>query len=220
MAIIWKNKLFEYFGAYAKRNDTNKNGLDQGFFERYNMGVGASLDYEITPKIDNFMANLYDPETCLDRYVVYLESMMGYNQDNNTLYLSAVINPNRRNMLKKFRKLCLIRGTKRCYTILLAQLGLAVTFTENFNQYGFDSPVTFDDPIRRFDMRCDTCSTYELALTGTVTMTPTLLEAILSMIAFNEPINATLSVLTYNGSPIGNFLAPDFDYSFDLSFNS
>lgn len=217
--MLFIDKLFDYFGAYDKRSDLNKDVNGRGIWERYNRAIGKSIDNECVTLIDNLMKNIYDPDTCFSRYVQYLESMLGYNKDLNTLYLSPAI-PARRRMLKKILRLYQIKGTKRAYTLLFGMLGFGVTLVENFNDYSFDSPVTFDDPVRRFDMKCDTCSTYVINLTGGGPMTPELLQAVLSIIEFNQPINARLTGLNYNGINIVLPLINDFDFSYDFSFSS
>lgn len=212
--IIWQDKLFSYFGGYDKRSDTNKDNTGAGLFERYNKIVGKSMDNEIYTLVGNLMKNIYDPETCFDRYVVYLESMMGFNQTPAVIYLSQNLTT-RRNMLKKILKLYSIKGTKRCYSILFGMIGVSMVMTENFNEYGFDSSVTFDDEYRTFDGRCDTCSIYTLALTGP-TFSLNIYEAVVSIINFNQPINAVLKSVTYNGDPMT--FNPAFNSSFNNSF--
>lgn len=217
MATLWKDRLFSFFGGYDKRSDTLKDINGFGIWERFNRAIGQSIDYELQGKVDDLIANIYDPETCLDRYVVYLESMMGYNQARNTLYVSPLLSK-RRNVLKKILRFYQIKGTKKAYTLMLSMIGISTTITENFNDYGFDSPVTLDDTLRRFDMRCDTCSTYDLVMTGPA-ITTAIYNAIWSVVMFNEPINAKINVITYNGNvltPPGGY---DFDNSFDNSFN-
>jgi P2-related tail formation protein len=124
--------------------------------------------------------------------------MMGFNEELNTLYLSSTL-AMRRKILQKIAGYYQIKGTLWAYQLQLSVLGCTVVITEHYNDYGFDSPVTFDDTVRRFDMKCSMCSTYELAITGSGSLTAALEAAIRSIIKFNEPINAKLIALTYNG---------------------
>lgn len=217
--ILFIDKLFSYFGSYDKRTDRYKDVNGNGIWERYNKTIGKSIDNEIQTLIDNFLKNIYDPETCYPRYVVYLESMLGYNQRRNTLYIDNLLST-RRNMLKKILRLYQIKGTKRCYTLLFAMLGMTVVFTEYFNDYGFDSAVTLDDPIRTWDMKCDTCSGYELVVTGPNAMSGVIFNGIWSIIMFNQPVNATLMSVTYNGTVLANPNLAEFDASFSNSFTN
>jgi len=217
--MLWIDRLFTFFGNYDKRSDTLKDSNGNGIWERYNKAIGKSLDNEVQVLIDNLMKNIYDPETCYDRYVVYLESMMGYNQKRNTLYIDNLLST-RRNMLKKILRLYQIKGTKRCYDLLFSMLGLTVVYTEYFNDYGFDSAVTLDDPIRTWDMKCDTCSGYTLALTGANPISGILYNGIWSIIMFNQPVNAVLLEVTYNGTALANPVLSEFDASFSNSFTN
>lgn len=203
--------IFELFSKYDKRTDTNKDGDGKGTLERYNECIGVSIDEDVKWYMDNMMENIYDPDLCLSRYVVYLESMFGFNQELNTLYLGADI-ATRRKIVQKFFRWVNIKGTKRAYILQFAMLGLAVDITEYWPEYGFDSPVTLDDVDRRFDMRCATCSAYSIDITTELELTPAMQRAINSIILFNEPINARIKGVTFNGDPLAVGLG---DYNLD-----
>lgn len=193
--------IFKYFTKSDKSLDTSKDINDKGTLERYNETIGADIDV-LTPFIDNIIDNLYNPETCFDRYVPYLESMTGFDIDNGTLYLLPTLDWRRR-VLKHIFRYYHIKGTKRGYEVLFTILGMTMALTEYDNVNSFDSPLTFDDVGRVFDKgRCYACSGYSIDLVGP-TITPELETAILNIIKFNEPINARLVYLKYNSVPIG-----------------
>lgn len=77
------------------------------------------------------------------------------------------------------------------------------TVVEAFDDhYSFDSPVTFDDPVRTFDMQCQPCSTYRVELYGNFVLTQSLFTAIFRAIDYVEPINAKLSGVYFNGNSV------------------
>lgn len=193
--------IFKYFSKSDKRVDSNKDGNNKGTLERFNECIGADID-DLTPFIDSILDNLYNPETCFDRYVPYLESMTGFDIDKGLIYLYQDLDWRRR-VLKHVFRYYNIKGTKKGYEVLFQLLGITMSLTEYDNTNSFDSPLTFDSPGRVFDRgRCFGCSGYTLDLVGP-TLTPELNAAILNIIKFNQPINAILQLLTYNSVPIG-----------------
>lgn len=68
---------------------------------------------------------------------------------------------------------------------------------------GFDATtpyenVKFDDPSRRFDQKCRTCSPYVIRLFGDLPLTEELHNSIFRTIELLEPINAQLAAVFYN----------------------
>jgi hypothetical protein len=205
-----------FYTVFDKRVDNNKDVNGKGTLERFNETIGKDLDENIVPLIENLLEYIYEHETAYDRYVPYMESMFGFKRGNWNLYFTNDLTV-RRKVLKYIQPWHNLRGTERLYHILFGMLGLTLVLVENPAGYGFDSPVTFDDTERRFDSTCPTCSSYTMALTGTVPMTPELLRALESIVEFNEPINAQLISLTYNGNPIG-IGTPDFNNDYNQDF--
>lgn len=203
-----KAKIFSYFGVFDKVNDINKDANDKGTHERFTEIYAGYLDTEILPLIDNLAANNLDNATVLVKYLPYREYEKGVDF---TLYPTEVW---RRRVLKNIQRWHEIKGTKRGYKAMFNVLGLTMTLTEIFGIYGFDSPTTFDDPVRRFDGRCAPCSSYSIALTGYAPMSPALDAAIEAVILFNEPINAILYSWNYTQITSGSF-----NNSFSNSFN-
>jgi len=64
------------------------------------------------------------------------------------------------------------------------------------------------DPVRLFDQRCKSCSDYDVVLSGSITITANVLIWIVNAIKYNEPINAKLRFVTYNGATI---IGPSID---------
>jgi hypothetical protein len=191
----------ELFDPNDTANDINKDVDGKGTNERFNEAIGKAIDEDIMPYIDNLIPNIYNPDLCLDRYVVFLESMLGFNKELNALYVSSDL-ATRRKVLRKILKLYQIKGTTRAYYILFSWLGLTAVITETDNTFGFDSSRTLDDPTRRFDLKCSGCSDYTIALTGAAAISDDLTAGIESIIAWNNPINARLTLVTYNGANI------------------
>lgn len=205
-----------FFTHYDKETDVYKDANDKGVLERYNEIAGWHIDEDIKPLIDNLLQNTIVPATALSRYVPFIESGLGFKRSTNNLYLSGAI-PMRRAVLEVIHKLYDVRGTIKGYEIPFAMLGMtSVVLTEHANIGGFDSLITFDDPVRTFDSTCNVCSEYSIALTGSMAVTTDLLDAISSIIAFNQPINIRLRAITYNG---GSLLThPDFNSDFNNDF--
>lgn len=189
--------IFSLFGSYEHQADVNKDSQGKGTHERFNEIVGKDIDEELKIKVDRIVEYNLDPYTCLDKFIPYLEHRIGV-----TLFLGNSIEM-RRVVLKHYLKWLTIRSTLKCYHTLFGMLGFQANITEYFLNYSFDSPVTFDDEGRVFDMQgCNRCYEYSIALTGSVVITPDLIAAIMSIIKWNEPINAVLKSITYNGNPL------------------
>lgn len=215
--MLFEFNLFErFFTTHDKVTDSYKNNQGKGLLERYNECIGADIDNELKPLIDNLLINILPPATALGRYVPFLESGLGFKRRTNNLYFSQNIQV-RREILEVIDKLDGIRGTSTAYDILFAMLGMSsTTITEYPAGYGFDSHVTFDDDDRTFDSMCPSCSDYSIDLTGSLTINQQILDAITSIITYNQPINARLRDITYNGSSL--FALPDFNTDFNTDF--
>lgn len=201
----------DYFTSYEKESDTKKDAFGKGTLERYNECIGEDIDLEIQPVIDDLVKNTIDPRDNWDRFIPYVEKQMGVN-----VTLEATLTM-RRAVNQVLQRITTIKGTKKALEVLFGMIGISIVLTEHFNEGGFDSALTFDDDIRVFDSgHCPTCSEYSLALTGSAVLGTTLTWIIGNIIDWNEPINATIRTLTYNGTPItaGDFAAADFNVDF------
>lgn len=188
-----KDTIFSYFGQYQVVSDINKDTDGKGTLQRYNESVGAEYDEYLAPLQEELLDNNLVPSTAYVQYLPYLTDRVG-----STLFMGSD-DASKRRVLKYIHRWYSIKGTIRAYQLQLGMLGFTVDIVENFSRYTFDSPTTFDDPVRRFDMSCRTCGDYYINLTGTVIITPEIVEAIFSIIKFNEPIHAHLKGVTYNG---------------------
>lgn len=203
------NRIFgTWFSAEDKRLDENKNIDGEGTLERYNKIIASDYDDNIYPFINEAHDNLVVPRTMLDQYIINREQSLG----NDYLFLAGG-NEMRKRIINYWHRLVDIKGTKRCYELLFSWLGITSTITEAINQGGFDSPNTFDSALRpTFDSgKCSPCSSYTVVLTGDP-LTTAIYNSIFSIINFNEPINAILFGLTYNGVDL--LVAPTYNWNF------
>lgn len=210
--MIIENIFFKLFGNYDKEKDSNKDAEGKGTLERLNLALARDLDTTVYPKITYLIENVLQPAVCFARYIPFLEK--GYG--NHTLFLSADIET-RRKIQKYLLRFYTIKGTIKGYKILFNLLGFEASITEFWGEFTFDSPVTFDDPERRFDMQCMGCSKYCINLTriggGSEEPTDAEVTGILNIISFNEPINARLKCITFDETPIdtGDYSYQDFN---------
>ena len=193
----WSENIWSWFGtAYDildKQGVVDQEG--KGEFERYNEIVGEDIDENIEPLLDALIDNTMLADTMYDRFVALFETTIGM-----TMRLTNGIDL-RRKVLKIAFQLYKIRGTKLGYEVPLRMLGFeSVDIVESWVISSLDSPLTLDDPVRRLDSggRCQSCSGYELRLTGSMELTAEIMRAVGEVIEFNEPINARLTALLYN----------------------
>lgn len=204
--INWKKRVWLFFGKTY--NSIDKEGAvdsdGKGILQRFNEIIGEDIDENIEPMIANLVDNTLIADTMLERFIGTLENTLGLNMV--LLFNNAM----RKRVLKIAFHLYKIRGTSLGYEVLFRLLGFGPDFeiVETFPEYSWDSPVTLDDPIRRFDSggRCAGCSGYEIHLTGSITITPEILRGIQETIRFNEPINARLLGIFYNDVNLFNEL--------------
>lgn len=202
----WSTRLFELFGSYDKLIDSYKDVNGQGIEERFQNTIGQSIEDELMGLINDFLPNTRDPQTLLVTLLPYAELLLGYDTKNRTLQLGTSV-AWRRRVLAHMVRYYHIKGTKRCYELLFALMGLTVTITEYWNANTFDSfapDITFDTDDRPvLDIgKCTPCSRYEIEVIGTPAWNQ-ISAGFLSIILFNEPINAYQGLYTYNGQPIG-----------------
>lgn len=194
--MIFKDKIFEFFGHW-KLYDSNKDVQGKGTMERFNEVVGEDIDDELLPYLDYLILRNIVPETADESRLANLERNV-----NLDLYFGSSLTARRR-VRKHIHFFNQIRGTVRAYHLMFKLIGFDIEITEEWMEYSFDSPVTFDDPIRRFDMGCGGCSAYRIDILGdywddvneVTTITQEQLDAFRSIIIYNQPINATLDGL-------------------------
>ena len=138
-----KDTIFDFFGVQDKQNDIEKDNDNRGSFERYNRSLGEDYDENVEPLIENFVANTIDPLTADERFVPFLEAMLG-----NPARVKDDI-ATRRKMASIATRIYQVKGTVLSYEILFKLLGYdSITITEHIESFGFDSPFTLDDEGR------------------------------------------------------------------------
>ncbi|CAB4185257.1 hypothetical protein UFOVP1492_93 [uncultured Caudovirales phage] len=207
--INYENSLFALLGNNQSRTDLNKDGQRRGTLERFIRTIGYSIDTELIPLLEKVLDNTYSPRTAFSTMLLYLESMFG-------VVLTSLSLATRRKVLTFIRLMANIKGTPRAYHVWFSKFGITVVITEIWYDWGFDSDITFDHTIRHFDSKCQPCSPYQLAITGP-SLNQELSNLISAVINFNEPINATLTVVTYNGNPF-NVNGADFNADYNVDY--
>lgn len=191
------NKLFSNFDIREDINKIDGRGLNQ----RYNEMLGDDLDINLVSRITNLIENTIIPNSAFIRFVPYLETLLGLEKlvDDITI---------RRKLLSNIISIYKVKGTLISYEILYKSLGFETVELERLNQsFGFDSVVTFDDNIRRYDFgKCFNCVDYDLKLTGDIQITEDLVETIRKAVKIVEPIYANLNNIIYNGLNVENFI--------------
>lgn len=210
--MLLKPLIFSLFGDFEKIIDSKKDVADKGILERVQESVGEDYDEELADLIDNFVTYNVPPTTASESVLPNIEADYG-----NVGILPAMSLPNRRTAQRHILKYYAIRGTKKCYELMLNLIGFDAEITEFFSTFTFDSPVTLDDPERVFDLgKCSACSGYTINLirfSGSDPLSDAELAVITRIIKFNEPINARLVSLTLDGSTVGDF---NIDYNYDF----
>lgn len=197
-----KDKIFSFFGMDDKRRDTYKDINGKGIGERYQETIGQSYDEELQTLVDLFLDNTIVPQTMLSKLIPHREADMG-----NPVVINDTV-ATRRKILRYIMPIYLIRSTALSYEVLLRLLGFdTVVIVEHGNDFGFDSPVHFDDPLRHFDTSSRMCGGYSIDLTGTLVIDTNTILAIQRIVKFLEPINSDLREIIYNGIPLDfNFI--------------
>ncbi len=199
MAWLLKNVIFtRYFSAYDERVDIGKRndpeGRNRGVVRRYNEIMGEDYDTYMAPLLDNLVSNTRQPQTILEKFLRYAEYMMG---------LDFIISPNaaiRRKFIQYATRIHQKKGTRKGYEIAFGLIGYQVIdLVEHNGEFGFDSPITFDHPTRRFDQKCYGCTDYTLSLSGNSLPDAQLVNIMLKILQLVEPINANLRALVVNG---------------------
>lgn len=193
MAFLLQTKIFGYFGRDIKIRDEPKNAQGKGVLERYNEVMGLEYDVYYSEFLDNLIDNTMVPQEVLEKFIPYLEEMLGGLQFTGTTI--AI----RRKILKFAIRLYEIKGTKKSYDLIYRLLGFnSVTITEHQAEFTFDSPTTFDDLFRKFDSKCPPCSDYTINVYGDADLTNELHKMIFRAAELCEPINAHIRAVFYN----------------------
>ncbi len=210
-----KSIIFDLFGLDAKRQDINKDSNNKGFQQRFNELLAGDLDENEIDLINYFIENLVDPETIKEEYLIYQEAKVGLHLP---IYTDLVM---KRKILPLMYHLYDIKTTNKGYEMFLKMLGFdTVDIQEATASESWDHDILrLDSDDRDMDSRGALSGYYSVILTGTITITDSLKQLIYNVIKLNEPIWATLNVVTYNGNDI-EFIVDYGKGSFNSSFNN
>lgn len=216
MAYKLKDRIFGYFGNYDKQTDTYKDVNKKGINQRYHESLGEDFDVYVLPFLDKLLDNTINPRTTQDKFVAYLEAMIG------NIVIVKNTAQHRKKIIELSNRIYEIKGTLKSYRVMLMMLGFTgVVIEEIYKTYGFDSAVTLDDPERFFDMGCLPCSEYNLRLSGGVVINDELRKTIYRIDEFLAPINAIRKDIFINGTSILYQLIDIFiDANGDLIYNN
>jgi len=193
-----KDIIFKFFGDIDKANDSFKDVSGIGVMESTNLIIGEDYDDEIQPLLQGNVDNLIDPNTAFDRFVPYLETIIG-----STLDIYEDID-DRRKIVRLINSLYDRKGTKPALRNNLTWLGFDdVVIIEHFDSIGFDSDLRFDNDIRRLDSSsgCD-CAEITIQLYGDVIGTDKIVQQIFTIVEFHRPIDVKIRDVTLNGNII------------------
>ncbi|RUP38231.1 MAG: hypothetical protein EKK63_12690 [Acinetobacter sp.] len=216
MAFKIKNIIWEWFGLRDTVDDQFKDVNGKGINQRFNELLAEDFDDHSTHKINNIVEYTQSPMEIMSRFVVYREKTFGLCLISSDEYV-------RRKFIQYASKINNLRGTKWGYILLYRFMGFdSIVVNELASVSGFDSPTTFDDVERVFDRRCQNCTKYSIDLTGAMPMSVELLNFIMNVVEYNEPINAKLKDITYNGTSIvsGAHITMFIDANGNLIYNN
>lgn len=196
--------FFQQFPSYFKDTDTLQDVSGRGLLERYMQTFGDELDENLYGYVDEFMG-LFNPKTCPPAYLESLSFILGLPPINGTLS-DGDFQFWYRKILQYAVEIYKHKGTKKGYEIFFNILGYDVTLIED----DLTPPVTYDTDTEEFvgydrqelgpiqyDLTCQLCSGYTLALTDRDTGEPVTdadtLASFEPIICFLQPINATFN---------------------------
>lgn len=183
----------EFFAKIFTINDFNKDADGKGFLQRFVETLAEDWDDTVVDAAMFLLDSTLIPSTVKNKFIPYLEKTLGVDPISADLEI-------RRRVLVRIIEIYKHKGTLRSYQLIFNALGFTdVQILKAGVDFGFDSSVTLDDDIRRFDMgRCHKCQYYRLNLEGTGSITPELYKSIMLAIKIVEPIYCRLYDLTIN----------------------
>lgn len=206
-----KDIIFDFFGLRDRVEDINKDVNNKGLHQRFIELLAGDFDDNELQLINLLVENTSNPFICFERFIPDREGTFGIPVMAPDLYT-------RRKIIALIKEVNRRKGTKWGYILLFRMLGFYdAVINEIFPVYGFDSPTTFDDPERVFDLRCHGCSKYSIDLFGGMVITEAVIQSVNAVILYNEPINADLIEINYNGALLAVGLG-DFNDDFNEDF--
>lgn len=207
MAFSFQTFFFDKLPLYFLQNDTYKDQNGRGLLERYLEIFGLELENKIKPLADDYL-DIIDPSTVTAKHLSHLAYSLGNPpdmfQNNPTQYAK---------LLQHVVSIYKIKGTAQSYKLFFSLMGFNVSIIEHPEPVPtlFDDVFILDDGFK-FDMGCPTCSDYSLVInnllanSANICMTPsfttlnqTMLDLIIEVVKFLEPINAHLIEIINGG---------------------
>lgn len=210
-----KNTIFEkYFGEVFHVNDPHKDVANKGTLQRFTETLAGEWDQEVLDNLINMIDYTLVPTTVKDKFIPYLEKLLGLSVVSNDLVI-------RRRVLERAMEIFRTKGTIRSYKLVFRALGFDdVDLIQDVVDTGFDSAITLDHPVRRFDFgKCHKCQYYVLNLTGSVIVDEEMYASIVAAVLLVEPIYARLIGVSINGDLI-NSLVVYIDNNGDLIYTT
>lgn len=197
-----KDTIFEkYFARVFHTNDLNKDQDGKGVMQHFVEILAEDLDDNLIGSMESIIDDTLVPADMKNKFIPYLEKLMGIPVMSSDVEI-------RRRVLERGVDILKHKGTLRGYKLIYRALGFTdVELIPVQKKYGFDSDVTLDDTIRRFDMgKCYTCAFYTINLIGNVPMTDDMYRSIKKAREFVEPIYARIYSYTENGQELRGLL--------------
>lgn len=207
-----KDLIWGYFPWWYHEADTYKDGNNKGVFQRYLEALANEWDDELTPKLEG-VRDLNDSINTDDKFLRHLAWFLGNPPD--MVYSDARY----RKLLRYIHGVNIYKGTEEGYKRLFRLLGLGVSLViHELVDYQYDnSLLNYDDTVNwyRYDSECPSCTEYSLTLVdeeGYLTQVFTdlgansqpVVDIIMALIKYVEPINMRLRLLTFGSDPILN----------------
>jgi hypothetical protein len=194
-----KYRFFGLMGTDWFRYDPNKDANNKGTIERVSESIWGYWDSELEPIVGDIVAVVVAPQTCNIEILEAIENSLAIKPNGLNLYDSEYI---RRLVAQYIRRIVAIKGTKKSFKVLFNMIGFECEIVEDLTNYSFDSPITFDDPDRRFDMGgCNSCTKFEVQILSRenapgTPLTDAQQAAANSIIEFCTPIDTKITQLT------------------------
>lgn len=208
-----KDIIWGYFPHWYHQSDTYKDGNGKGLFQRYLEAFGNEWDEELLPKLED-IRDTNDVLTVNSDLLRHLSWFLGNPPD--MVYHDAKY----RLLLRYLHGINKYKGNEEGYKRIFAILGISVTLIiHELTDYRYDNPeLNYDDNqnLHRYDSECPSCTDYSIQLNddeGYVTGllqgdyasgTQLIINILMAMIKYVEPINMRLRDLTWGEDPIPN----------------
>lgn len=200
--ITFADHIFnKHFSSYFHEEDSYKDINGEGLLERFVKVFGLEIDTLTIPSITG-LGDLYNSLVIGDNLLAHLSKMMG------SLPITFGYDTYYRRLVKYTIDINKLKGTVAGYQLLFSMLGVSCSINqiEPVKRY-YDTGILYDTGYQ-YDTNCDVCSDYEITLLDPDDNCPEIGQSVLNqeyyqilmkLIQYNEPINARLVSLSYNG---------------------